>query len=197
MPSIAVLIADGFETVEALMVMDACRRAGLRTRLVSTTGTYQVISAQQVQVSADERLDAVDVSSFDCVVIPGGLPSVRRLHANEAVRVLLRDFMGSKTVAASGVAPIALGELGLLAGRLATGCPGYESVLPPGAYVDGAVVASDGLITARTVGDLVPYALAIIERLAGPSAAEKAAEGMGAEPTWRDAVLQPTARTPR
>ena len=180
MARVAILLADGFETAEALTTADVLRRAGIKTRLVSTMDTAHVITAQQVQVTADETLDAAE-GDVDCYVVPGGTPGVKRLSANARVRSLLSAAMAdpSVTVAAICAGPALLGELGVLEGRKATVFPGLEGSLPAGTFVDEEVVVDGDLITARSMSCALPFALALVERLAGSEALRKVLGGIG------------------
>lgn len=180
MARVAILLADGFETAEALTTADVLRRAGIKTRLVSTMDTAHVITAQQVQVTADETLDTAE-GDVDCYVVPGGTPGVKRLSGNARVRSLLSAAMAdpSVTVAAICAGPALLGELGVLEGRKATVFPGLEGSLPAGAFVDEEVVVDRNLITARSMCCALPFALALVERLAGSEALRKVLGGIG------------------
>lgn len=180
MARVAILLADGFETAEALTTADVLRRAGIKTRLVSTMDTAHVITAQQVQVTADETLDTA-ARDVDCYVVPGGTPGVKRLSGNARVRSLLSAAMAdpSVTVAAICAGPALLGELGVLEGRKATVFPGLEGSLPAGAFVDEEVVVDRDLITARSMCCALPFALALVERLAGSEALRKVLGGIG------------------
>ncbi len=181
MPKVAVLVADGFETAEALTTVDVLRRAGVRTRLVSAMGTTHVITAQQVQVAADETLDDFDPQDTVCYVVPGGTPGVRRLAAHPRVRALLAEAMADPkvTVGAICAGPALLCELGLLDGRRATAFPGCEAGFPAGTFVDEPVVVDGDLVTGRSMSCALPFALALVERIAGVDAVRKVRAGIG------------------
>lgn len=181
MAKTAILLADGFETAEALTVADVLRRAGVRTRLVSTMGTTDVISGQQIQITADETLGDLDLAEFGCVVVPGGMPAVRRLRADKRVAALLTDAMANPdvTVAAICAGPSLLAELGLLAGRKATVFPGCEEAFPPDTLVDTPVVVDGDLVTGRSMSCALPFALALVRALAGEDAHRKVLGGIG------------------
>lgn len=183
MAKVAVLVADGFETAEALTTVDVLRRAGVKTRLVSAMGTAHVITAQQVQVTADETLDTFNPSDAVCYVVPGGTPGVRRLAANPRVRELLVSAMADPkvTVGAICAGPSLLAELGLLEGRRATAFPGCEGSFPAGSFVDEPVVLDGDLVTGRSMSCALPFALALVERVAGPDAVRKVRAGIGAD----------------
>ena len=125
MPAVAILAADGFETIECLTILDILRRGGVRATLVSIMDTRDVVSAQQVCVTCDEVFDDVDFSEYDYVVLPGGMPGTTHLRRDERVCELVREFAATKHVAAICAAPSILAELGLLEGHRATCFPGF------------------------------------------------------------------------
>ena len=179
MPSVAVLLADGFETVEALAVVDVLRRAGVRTRTVSSMGSCQVISAQQVQVNADARLESFDASAANCLVVPGGLPATRRMRSDARVCELVRTFLLTRSLGATGTAPALLAELSLLDGRRVSAFPGCELISGSHTCSESAVVCDRNLVTAGTVASVLPFSLAIVRFVAGDEAAAKARAGIG------------------
>lgn len=126
MSAVAILAADGFETIECLTIVDVLRRGGVRATLVSIMPTRDVISAQQISVSCDCTFDEVDFSEYDYVVLPGGMPGTTNLQNDGRVCDVVREFAATKHVAAICAAPSILAHLGLLEGRRATCFPGFE-----------------------------------------------------------------------
>ena len=57
MPSVAVLAADGFETIECLTMVDVMRRGGVRATLISIMPTREVVSSLQIPVTCDALFD--------------------------------------------------------------------------------------------------------------------------------------------
>ncbi len=179
MPSVAVLVADGFETIECLTVVDVLRRGGVRATLVSVMATRDVVSAQQVALTCDYTFDELDFDDFEYVVLPGGLPGTTNLRHDERVCDVVRAFAAERHVAAICAAPSILGELGLLEGRRATCFPGFEETFPEGAYAGEKRVVVDGnIITASAMGQALPFALAILNDIAGEVAVAKVREGI-------------------
>ena len=85
MPSVAVLAADGFETIECLTMVDVMRRGGVRATLVSIMPTREVVSSLQIPVTCDALFDEINFDEYDCVVLPGGLPGATNLRADQRV----------------------------------------------------------------------------------------------------------------
>ena len=116
MPSVAVLAADGFETIECLTMVDVMRRGGVRATLVSIMPTREVVSSLQIPVTCDALFDEINFDEYDCVVLPGGLPGATNCAPTQRVCDVVCDFAATKHVAAICAAPFILGELGLLEG---------------------------------------------------------------------------------
>lgn len=174
MSAVAILAADGFETIECLTVLDILRRGGVRATLVSVMPTRDVVTAQQITVTCDYTFDEVDFSQYDYIVLPGGMPGTTHLRNSERVCNLVREFATTKHVAAICAAPSILGELGLLEGRKATCFPGFESSLPEGTYAGSKTIVVDGnIITASAMGQALPFALAVLKDIAGDVAVTK------------------------
>ena len=114
MSAVAVLVADGFETIECLTMVDVLRRGGVRAMLVSIMATREAVSSQQVNIVCDATLDEVDMNEFDYIVLPGGMPGTTNLGRDQRVCELVREFAANKHVAAICAAPSILGDLGCL-----------------------------------------------------------------------------------
>ena len=172
MSGVAVLAADGFETIECLTVVDVLRRGGIHTALVSIMDTRDVVTSQQIPVTCDVTFDEVDFSEYDYVVLPGGLPGATNLRADERVCELVREFAATKHVAAICAAPFILAELGVLEGHKAT-------CFPAGSFAGDRTVVVDGnVITASGMGQALPFALAILNDIAGEVAVQKVKDGI-------------------
>lgn len=174
MAGVAVLAADGFETIECLTVIDVLRRGGVHAALISTMDTREVVTSQQIPVICDQMFNEINFSDYDYVVLPGGLPGATNLRDDARVCDVVREFAATKHVAAICAAPFILAELGVLEGHRATCFPGFEADFPAGSYVSDAGVVVDGnIITASGMGQALPFALAILNDIAGETAVEK------------------------
>ena len=173
MPSVAVLAADGFETIECLTMVDVMRRGGVRATLVSIMPTREVVSSLQIPVTCDALFDEINFDEYDCVVLPGGLPGATNLRADQRVCDVVCEFAATKHVAAICAAPLILGELDLLEGRHATCFPGFEKSFPEGAYTGEKVTQDGNIITASGMAQSLPFALELLRTLAGDKAVEK------------------------
>ena len=128
MSKVNVYLADGFEEVEGLTVVDLLRRAGIETDMVSIMGRKEITGARKIPVLADKLFEEQD--DPDVIVLPGGMPGTLHLKAHEGLADLIRkaDKEG-KLLAAICAAPTIYGEMGLLEGKNATCYPGMEDKL--------------------------------------------------------------------
>ena len=170
---VLVFLAEGFEEIEALATVDILRRAELDVATVGVTGRV-VRGAHGIPVVADWEPDAVSFADMQAVVLPGGMPGTRNLEASATVQAALDAAVeGGRLIGAICAAPTILGHRGLLKGRRATCFPGCEKELI-GAVVTGAPAERDGLIvTGKSAGCAVPFALKLVAALCSPEKAAK------------------------
>ena len=161
-----VFLADGFEEIEGLTVVDILRRAGVETRTVSITERRLVTGSHQIPVTADSCIKETDFSEAELLVLPGGMPGTRYLgECRPLTELLLQFFREGRKVAAICAAPSVLGDLGFLKGKKAVCYPGFESRLT-GAEVLAVPVVTDGHITtSRGMGTAIAFALELTKRL--------------------------------
>ena len=179
MAGVAVLCADGFETIECLTPVDVLRRGGVRATLVSVMDTRDVVTAQQITLTCDCTFDEVDFSEYDYVMLPGGMPGTTNLRRDARVCDAVREFAATKHVAAICAAPSILAELGLLEGHKATCFPGFDGDFPGGSFAGERTVVVDGnIITASGMGQALPFALAILGDIAGDVAVKKVVDSI-------------------
>jgi 4-methyl-5(b-hydroxyethyl)-thiazole monophosphate biosynthesis len=168
---VVVPLAEGFEEIEAVTVVDVLRRASIEV-VTAALGENPVRGSHGIAVTADVALDDVRSDDFDAVVLPGGMPGSRTLREDERVLTLVRALArADKYVAAICAAPSALEAAGVLAGKRATSFPGNE--LPSARYVEARVVVDGKLVTSRAAGTALEFALTLVARLESPEAAEK------------------------
>ena len=174
-----ILLAPGFEEIEALAPVDLLRRANIETATVSITGE-PVPGSHGVTVTADIALEDVDLSRADMVVLPGGGPGYKNLGKDPRVEQLVRAAVEKDLwVAAICAAPTLLGRWGLLEGKDAVCYPGMEEGLT-GAQprMDQGFVVDGKIITGRAAGSAFDFGLALVEALAGAAEADKVRHGI-------------------
>ncbi len=168
MKKIYVFLADGFEEVEALTVVDLLRRAQCDVSMVSVSGNQMVHSAHGIDIKADCLFDAV-TDDADMLVLPGGLQGTANLKKHTGLSALVSNYnKAGKFVTAICAGPTVLGHFGLLTNKKACCYPNMEDGLL-GADVSYDPVTVDGnIITGRGLGVAIPFALKLIEVLVGP-----------------------------
>jgi len=173
MPKAMIILADGFEEVEAITPIDVLRRAGVDVTVVGMLGNY-VTGAHGLKVSVDKRLIDVesDLDNYDALILPGGYPGYENLMKSQSVLKITDRFGKSgKIVAAICGAPLILARLGLLKDRKATAYPGFEKQFDRPR--DDPVVVDGNYITSRGPGTAMAFALKIVEVLLGREKAVK------------------------
>jgi 4-methyl-5(b-hydroxyethyl)-thiazole monophosphate biosynthesis len=183
MPRVLVPLAEGFEEIEAITVVDLLRRAGIEVHTAALAGR-EATGSHGITVAADLPLDQVRGADYDMIVLPGGMPGADHLKHDPRVIALLREFAHSgRYTAAICAAPGVLAHAGLLAGRAATSYPGFLTpAAAPGLRLSEDAVVVDGKVaTSRGPGTAMEFALTLIELLAGPEARRKVQEPL----QWR------------
>lgn len=176
MSRICVFFGTGYEEIEALTVVDMCRRAKLTVDMVSITGERKVISSHNVTVEMDCLLEEVDFSQVDMIVLPGGMPGTKNLEACEPLMKQVTEFANNgKKVSAICAAPSILGHLGLLKGKKACSYPGFEEDLEGAEVTTNSVEVVENIITSRGMGTAIPFSLAIVESFFGKEYADNLA----------------------
>ena len=174
-----VFLADGFEEIEGLTVVDILRRAGADTQTVSVMGRKEITGSHRITLQADPVFEETSFEDGTLFVLPGGMPGTKHLGAHEGLTSLLKKAAAEgKRVAAICAAPSVLGDLGLLEGKHAACYPGFEDRLK-GAQVEFTPVVTDGNITtSRGMGIAIPFALSLAAQLTGAEKAEELAKGI-------------------
>ena len=169
MKKVLVFLAEGFETIEALSVVDVCNRAKVTCHACSLTENRTVNSAHGTMVLCDKLISDNDLETYDAIVLPGGMPGATNLRDNEE----------NKIVAAICAAPIALAKAGVIEGKKVTSYPGFKEELGNVNYVEEDTVVVDGnIITSRGPATALVFGLEILKKLGYEKEAEEIREGM-------------------
>ena len=175
MPRVLVPLAEGFEEIEAVTVVDLLRRAGIEVH-TAALGGLQVTGSHGITMAADLALDAAQDGDYDMIVLPGGMPGADHLKRDARVVSLLRRYAAEgRYTAAICAAPGVLAHAGLLDGRAATSFPGFlDAGSAPDIRLRADPVVIDGrVVTSRGPGTAVEFGLALIELLEGPAVREQ------------------------
>ena len=170
---VCIFLAEGFEEIEALTVVDILRRARIDTSLVSVTGEKQVISSHKITVLADLLFEEVNFTQVDMIVLPGGMPGTLNLEAHEGLMEQVDKFyQEEKWLAAICAAPSIFGHKGMLVGKEACSYPDFENDLEGAIVVKNDVCVAGKIITSRGMGTAIPFALKICGQLLGEEMAK-------------------------
>jgi 4-methyl-5(b-hydroxyethyl)-thiazole monophosphate biosynthesis len=179
---VIVLLAEGFEDVEAVTPIDYLRRAEIEVTTVSISDNLTVTSRWGgIKLIADTTItEFVKQGGWDAVVIPGGMPGAANLAASGETSVLLKEMAAAgKLICAICASPvIVLAPLGLLAGKKFTCYPGLEEKVQDGQWLNDRAVTDGNIITSRAAGTSGDFALAIIRQLLDKDTAKKIADAV-------------------
>ena len=168
-----VLLADGFEEIEAITCIDILRRAELDVTVVGI-GKSDIKGSREVEIKADTEIGSCK-DSPDAIVLPGGMPGVNNLAASRDVNDLInKAYKKGKIIAAICAAPsYVLAPTGIIRDKGVTCYPGCEDMLKDKAkFVDKKLVVDGNIITSQGPGTAFDFALKIVEVLAGESVKE-------------------------
>lgn len=174
-----VLLAPGFEDIEACIPIDYLRRAGVDVTTVSVgIKGKEVTGANEITILADKTLDQVSTILFDVIITPGGLPGATNLAENSTVVDLIKKhYNEGRFIASICASPgVVLAEAcDIVSGKKICGYPGFEEeITSHNGIISTENVCVDGkLITARGPGLAIDFAIAIVEQLCGKSKAQK------------------------
>lgn len=179
MSRLAVFLAEGFEEIEALTVVDICRRGGVETDMVSVTGGLQVSGSHGISVKTDKKFEEVDFGEYDMLVLPGGMPGTKNLEAHPGLMAQVDEFYAKgKYIGAICAAPSIFGHKGILKGKRACSYPDFESHLEGAEVTSGPVEVSGNVITSRGMGTAIDFGLAILGIFCGEEKADELAKGI-------------------
>lgn len=178
MKRVLVPLAEGFEELEAVTIIDILRRAGLEV-VVASLATSPVTGAHGIRLAADTPLAALAEQEFDMIALPGGMPGAEHLKKDARVAGIIRRLHASgRPVAAICAAPMVLAAAGALEGRRATSYPGFLEDAAGATVVNEAVVADRGVITSRGPGTALDFALTLVAELLGPAMRQQVESGL-------------------
>ncbi|KAJ3023080.1 UNVERIFIED_CONTAM: hypothetical protein HDU68_008807 [Siphonaria sp. JEL0065] len=179
-----VVVADGSEEMEAVICIDVLRRAQVSV-MTASLGFKTVVCSRQVTLVADSTLSDIDASSFDIVVLPGGLGGAQAFAASTDLHSLLRSFESSgRIIAAICAAPIALAPAQVAKDKRITSHPSMKTQLQESKWFkeyagdEERVVVDGNLITSRGPGTSFEFALSIVKKLVGVEKANEVAGPM-------------------
>ena len=172
-------LADGFEDIEAVAVIDVLRRGGIEVVTASLGDSAEVRTAHGLRMFADARLADVKDGDYDAVILPGGGEGTENLKRSETVReVLVRQHDAKKLLCAICAAPTVLVAAGVLDPDVQVTCyPSCQNDLDR-PWSPAPVVVDGHVITGQAPGCAILFALVVLQELVGEQVARKVARGM-------------------
>ena len=169
-----ILLATGFEEIEAVTVIDILRRAGIEV-IIAGLDTLNITGSHGITITANKKLSDAG-HDFDVVIIPGGMPGALHLHNSGEVNDFIKN-MNSRSVLIAGIcaAPsVVMAPIGLLENKSATCYPGDQIDFGKSTkYKNKAVVVDGNIITSQGPATAMEFALSIVEKIIGKAAAKK------------------------
>ena len=174
-------LAEGFEEIEAVSIIDILRRGGVEvqsTYLPDEFETDLVLGANGITVQANISLKNVDVDEYDIIVLPGGWGGTNRLAENPLAQSIIQSFAAEgKWVAAMCAAPYALHVAGVLSPRYTCYPSVEEQIRPDDRVADEKVVIDGKVITSQGPGTAICFGLEIVRQLVGEESYTAVREG--------------------
>lgn len=181
MDKVLVFLADGFEEIEALTVVDYLRRVDIIVDTVSIKNDLFVNGSHQILVKADKLIDQINLDDYGVLYIPGGTKGAENLRDNDRVIEILKKFdEDKKIIAAICAGPIVLDKAGLLSQKACVSHPSVKNdLINIGEYKDNELVVCDeNILTSRGAGASIYLALKLIEKIKGVDFKEKLKPGI-------------------
>jgi 4-methyl-5(b-hydroxyethyl)-thiazole monophosphate biosynthesis len=162
---VLVILAPGFEEIEAITVIDILRRAKIETKVAGLDNEL-VSGSHNIQIKCDSTLTSTDPQEFSHLVLPGGQPGTNNLKNDKRVLELISNFYTqNKVIAAICAAPTVLQSAGILKGKKVTSYPAEREIFTSSIYLDLKVVNDKNIITSRGVGTAIDFALTLVETI--------------------------------
>jgi protein deglycase len=166
-------LAEGFEEIEAVTIIDVLRRVEIETIVVSVSGYHEVEGAHGLKIRADRLFEDIDYQEVGMIVLPGGMPGAANLKDHIGLRnKILQLRREDKFLGAICAAPMVFGALGLLEGEKATCYPGFEKYLTGANVTENNVEVSGKIITGKGPGAAMEFTLKIVEIIKGKDEAD-------------------------
>lgn len=169
-------LAEGFEEIEAVTIIDTLRRAEIDA-VTASLQNKTVTGSHGITLTADTILN--DSDKYDAVVLPGGMPgSVNLRNDHRLINIIKQVNSSGGLTAAICAAPLVLSEAGVLKGKKYTCYPGHENSIKEGEHIDKLVVADGTVITGKGAGCSLLFALEVVGYLKDRESSEKLKEKM-------------------
>lgn len=173
-----VLLADGFEEIEAIEPIDIMRRAGIEVVTASVMETKSVLGAHGIRVEADIMIQDANPDTAELIMLPGGAGHELLDASNEVHALINHMIINDKYIAAICAAPSILGRKQILFDKKATCYPGFEKFCFGAEMTNEKAVIDGRIITGRGPGAAAEFGFAITELLKGSETVKALREAM-------------------
>ncbi len=175
-PEVVVLLAPGFEEIEAVTLIDLLRRADVHVETYGI-GSGQIRGGHGLNIDADCIFKG-DLPECEYLIVPGGLGGCEVIsqHAGIAEIIRARHQEGKGLAAICAAPSYVLEPLGVLKDRSYTGYPMGDEMSRK--CLEDSVVADGHVITSQAVGTAIDFALELIKKLRSPEQAQRIAEAI-------------------
>ncbi|MDO4467165.1 MAG: DJ-1/PfpI family protein [Bacillota bacterium] len=170
MTTVAVLLENGFEELEAMGPIDLLTRAGCQVDMIAVNNE-SVSGRCGVQYGPTIPMKEYDFSKADCLFLPGG-PHHTKLRVNPSVLSLVHEFAEKKIIAAICASPTIFGQEGLLKGKNYT-CFTSMNADFGGTYHEDYAVIDGNMITGKSAAAAIDFGFAMMEVLCGKEKVEE------------------------
>jgi protein deglycase len=173
MKQAVIILANGFEEVEAITPADFLNRGGINV-ILAGIGGKAIKGSHGITVIADLEIDQVP-KDFDCLVVPGGSKGAENIAASKVAIELIREtYEKGRLVGAICAAPaVVLPKTGIIRGKNVTCFPGLEDKLAGAHFSEERVVTDGNLVTSRAAGTAAEFSLVLLEILSGKETSDK------------------------
>lgn len=173
-------LADGFEELEAISIIDVLRRVGCEVILASLKTSLEVSSQGKVKFIVDKSIFEIQADCLDAVVFPGGWEGTQNLANSESLKHILEILHNKgKIIGAICAAPLALFKMGILENKRFTCYPGIEGMITNNYYQAMHNVVEDAnIITSRGPATALEFAFILAEKLVGLEKTQEIKKGM-------------------
>ncbi len=179
MPTVLVILPEGFEEIEAVTPIDLLRRAGAEVTVASLAENFHVSGRSGLIIHADTTLSSAAEKPYDMLFLPGG-PGVMNLRSDPRVGELVRrQAAAGRWLAAICAAPTVLKAAGVLEGKRYTAHPAVAKEMTE-SLADQRVVVDGFIITSRGAGTALDFGLMLVEKLFSTSKATEIATAIAA-----------------
>ena len=171
-----IILAEGFEEIEALTPIDILRRGNVEVTVAGLTSD-SIQGAHKITIQCDTLLLQCNTELFDAIILPGGMPGTLNLLESPVTQeILLKHYNNNKFCCAICAAPRVLDKVKLLVNRTYTCYPGTEKSIKSGVHQDLPVFKDGLIITGQSVGSAQAFSLEILKALQGEKTTQDVAE---------------------